>query len=215
MSIFYENIVKVDKRYYERVFDTETRKSSFNKIDIEPKVYIPAVNGEYTYFLDRSIKLAEKQFSNEVELNNWCKTMKDAGLPYYGKTTPKYQYVRDRFFYNNSVYVNNDHEMRIWQLDIEVSQEFGFPFPHESKAPVTLIQFYDTFDDRYYVIGYKEIEGHENPKDLERVEKYNEAYNFPKNTTYLRVSDEREMFSYFIRLISFPKHIYYFPMPHA
>lgn len=201
MSLFYENIVKIDKRYYERVFDTETKVSTFNKIEVQPKVYVPAVNGEYSYFLDKSLRLTEKQFSNEGEMNNWCKTMKDAGLPFYGKTTPKYQYVRDRFFYNDKVYVNNDHQMRVWQIDIEVSQEFGFPYPHESKAPVTLIQFHDNFDDRYYVIGYKDIEGLENPKDTERVLEYNKKYNFPENTTYLKVNDELEMFRYFIKLI--------------
>lgn len=202
MSIFYENITKVDSNYYERVFDTETRKSSFNKIDIEPYVYVPNMAGEYSYFLDKTLKLSEKRFSNESEMTKWCKTMKEAGLPYYGKTTPKYQYLRDNFYFDrDKKYVNNDHSMRIWQLDIEVSQEFGFPYPNEAKAPVTLIQFYDTFDDRYYVIGYKDIEGHEDPKDLDRVVEYNRKHGFPDNTTYLSVSSEAEMFKYFIKLI--------------
>ena len=201
MSILYENIIQIKQNYYERVFDTETHKSSFNKIDVTPKLYVPHPTGAFTYFLDKTIKLDEKVFENDSALYKWCRTMNDAGLPYYGKTTPKYQYVRDNFFYKDKVYINNDHKMRVWQIDIEVSQEFGFPYPHKSIAPVTLIQFHDSFDDRYYVIGYKDIEGHENPKDFERVVSYNKQYNFPENTTYLKVSDEIEMFRMFIKLI--------------
>lgn len=136
MSIFYENITKVDSNYYERVFDTETRKSSFNKIDIEPYVYVPNMAGEYSYFLDKTLKLSEKRFSNESEMTKWCKTMKESGLPYYGKTTPKYQYLRDNFYFDrDKKYVNNDHSMRIWHLDIEVSQTY-YKYHNNKKVRV-------------------------------------------------------------------------------
>lgn len=197
----YENIFKVKKDFYERVFDPNTRKSEFSKVEIQPSVYVPDDLGEFSYFLDNNIKLREMKFPNTNEMNSWCKTMKDIGKPYYGKTTPKYQYLRDKFYYQDGEYVNNDHDMRIWYLDIEVSQEFGFPFPSETKAPVTLIQVYDSFDDKYYVIGYEDIEGHENPKDIDRVREYNDKYGFPEKTTYLKVSDEKEMFRYFTKLI--------------
>jgi len=197
----YENIFSVKSDVYERLFDTETKKSEYNKIELKPSVYVKG-SGEYRYFLDKSVTLQEKKFDDVQGMNAWCKSMDDMGMEYYGKTTPKYQYLKDTYYFDkDKQYVNNDHDMRTWYIDIEVSQEFGFPFPNEAKAPVTLIQLYDSFDDKYYVIGYEDIEGHENPKDLARVKEYNSKYEFPDKTTYLRVSDEIEMYRYFMKLI--------------
>lgn len=199
--IQYENIFSVKNKHYERVFDTETKKSHFNEISIEPKVYVPDKNGKYTYFLDKTIKLSEKKFQSISDMNNQTKTMKESKITYFGKTTAKYQYLKEQFYFNNNEYVNNDHDMRTWYIDIEVSQEFGFPFPYESKAPVTLIQLYDNFDDKYYVIGYKKIDGLEDIRNISKCKESNLKYEFPENTVYLQVNSEVEMFNYFFKLI--------------
>jgi DNA polymerase elongation subunit (family B) len=200
MYMLYENVFNVKSKTYERVYNPDTKKSEIREINLTPTVYIPG-NGSLKYFLDKSISLTEKRFESAQDMNAWCKSMDEMNMPYFGKTTPKYQYIRDAYYFNNNQYVNNDHAMRIWYLDIEVSQEFGFPFPNEAKAPVTLIQIYDSFDDKYYIIGYKPIEGHEDPKNLERVKEYNAKYSFPEKTTYLQVNDEAEMFKYMFKLI--------------
>lgn len=202
--LLYENVFKVPgtDSDWERVFDTETKKSHFNKIQLKPKLYIPDSYGKYTYFLDKSVKLSAKEFDSQKSMSAWMKTMDDINSPYYGKTTPKYQYLRDTYYFNDkNEYVNNDHDMRIWYLDIEVSQEFGFPYPSEAKAPITLIQIYDNFDDKYYVLGYKDIEGFEDPRDIERCKEYSLKYDFPERTTYIKVDNERQLFEYFSRMI--------------
>ena len=200
--LLYENIFNVGSTFYERMFDTETKKSIFEKIDMTAKIYEPDPYGKFSYFLDKSIKLKEVEYTDLKEFVAVCKSKKEARIPYYGKTTPKYQYIRDNYYFDkDNKYFNNDHDMRIFYLDIEVSQEFGFPFPYEAKAPITLIQIYDNFDDRYYVVGYDNIIGHEDPKNIDRVKEYNKINDFPINTTYIKVQNEREMIDMFCKLI--------------
>ena len=200
---FYENIFKYGKdTYYERVFDTETKKSEYNKIQVKPYVYVPG-NGNMTYFLDKNIKLIRKDFNSEDEYMAWTRSMSDMQSPYYGKTTPKYQYLKDNYYYDKDMnYVNNDHEMRTWYLDIEVSQEFGFPFPHEAKAQVTLIQWYDNFDEKYYVIGKEAIDGYKDLKQLDTIRENNIKNKFPENTIFINAGNEKDMFKYFFKFIS-------------
>ena len=201
--LLYENVFKIPNSEieWERIYDTETNKSHFNKIQLNPKLYISHPYGKYRYFLDKSVKLEEKTFSSTKDMSIWMKSMDDINSPYYGKTTPKYQYIRDTYYFRDGEYVNNDHTMRIWYLDIEVSQEFGFPFPSEAKAPITLIQIYDNIDDKYYIFGYKDIEGFEDPRNLDRCKEACIKHGYPTNTTYVKVQDEMQLFEYFSRMI--------------
>jgi DNA polymerase elongation subunit (family B) len=198
----YENIFKYGKDvYFERVFDTETKKSTFLKSEVKPYVYIEG-DGDKQLFLDKSIQLQKKQFDSDSLCDAYCDSMKDMGMSYYGKSTYKYQYLKDKFYYDDDMNLNdNNHDMRTWYLDIEVGSSDGFPFPHEAKEAVTLIQFYDNFDDKYYVIGLKDIEGLEDPRNIDKCEEYNRKYEFPERTTFIKAKSEKHLFQIFIKMI--------------
>lgn len=89
--------------YFERVYDTELKKSFQRKINLPFEWYEEHPTGIYTYILDSDIKLEKRQGR-----------AKD-GRDQYGFLDPMYRNIRDNYW-NKDKY---NLKPRIWYLDIE------------------------------------------------------------------------------------------------
>ncbi|MCG7944976.1 MAG: hypothetical protein N0C84_01370 [Candidatus Thiodiazotropha taylori] len=68
------------------------------------------------------------------------------GFPYY-----QHQYILDN--YKDSVTKWDKNHIRVFNIDIEVSSDGGFPSPYEAPAPVTAISLYDSVEDKFVAFG--------------------------------------------------------------
>ena len=83
MKLF-ESAFNTKEGYFERVYNTETQKSEYNKIENYFEYYLDSVNGPYSYLLDTNRKLKKVLTKNPKEAMDQIVT-----------TNPIYRFIRD------------------------------------------------------------------------------------------------------------------------
>ncbi len=173
MKLF-ETAWKDNHYYYERVFDTETNQSTKRRINLTHEWYEESSRGDYSFILDRSVKLTKHQGNSRD------------GYGQYGFLDPIYRNIKDNYW-NKAGYNMNP---RVWHLDIETRvgvNSTGFPEPSKAQEEVVLIQIYDTVMEVMIVIGSRPW--------------YNEKeYVLPFKHQYIEVQDEVKLFETFFKI---------------
>lgn len=193
--LVYENVVQYKNGVLIREFDTDTKETFFKKENVIPELFIDDQNGEYKSFINQK-KLDKIEFDDIKDYRDTIKIYKSANRELYGRKNTAFEYI-----YNN--YPNpkeSIHETRTWFLDIEVTGEIDNNFdpklawrPNYAKQEITLIQFFDNFDNTYYILGLKDLE-----KELE-------VEDNTKKIKYIKFSNEKNLLLGFIRLMEIKK----------
>ena len=123
--------------FYERI--NKNGKSVYNKINVKPETYIEDPNGNYTYFLDNSIKL--KKINKKIDQKT------------YGSTNPGQITVRDKYWRpDNSLY---NYDANYWFLDIETTAYKKIDIENCPETIVT-IQIFDVSKKEVFLIYTKD-----------------------------------------------------------
>ena len=123
--------------FYERI--NKNGKSVYNKINVKPETYIEDPNGNYTYFLDNSIKL--KKINKKTDQKT------------YGSTNPGQIIVRDNYWRpDNSLY---NYDANYWFLDIETTAYKKIDIENCPETIVT-IQIFDVSKKEVFLIYTKD-----------------------------------------------------------
>lgn len=123
--------------FYERI--NKNGKSVYNKINAKPETYIEDPNGNYTYFLDNSIKL--KKINKKTDQKT------------YGSTNPGQITVRDNYWRpDNSLY---NYDANYWFLDIETTAYKKIDIENCPETIVT-IQIFDVSKKEVFLIYTKD-----------------------------------------------------------
>lgn len=123
--------------FYERI--NKNGKSVYNKINVKPETYIEDPNGNYTYFLDNSIKL--KKINKKTDQKT------------YGSTNPGQITVRDKYWRpDNSLY---NYDANYWFLDIETTAYKKIDIENCPETIVT-IQIFDVSKKEVFLIYTKD-----------------------------------------------------------
>jgi len=174
MQLF-ETSWKKDFEFYERVYDTDLKKSISRKIDNKYEWYEQKSSGIYSYILDKNMKLEKKLSSNPKE-----------GRDKYGFLDPLYKNIRDNYWGKDKYNLNT----RVWYLDIETrvgQNSTGFPVPEKAMEEICLMQFYDNLLGVMFVIGNREW-------------KHEADYKFDYTVKYIQCKDEIEILETFLAI---------------
>ena len=148
MKNFYTNVQSLGgKILYRGIRDGKRIKE---KIDYEPKLYLPATKHATHKSLDGS-PLVEKRFDSIYEAREYLK--KFDGIPgapkIYGNSRFEYAFIADE--HTEMVEWDQD-KIDVAIIDIEVGSENGFPDPYKAEEPITAIAW-KTLNGHMYVWG--------------------------------------------------------------
>lgn len=161
-------------------------KKFHEKESFEPSIYYEINSEEESSGIDGT-PLRKRTFETISEWYKFVNQNRDM-INLYGNIDPAYQYIAANYK-KNIDYKQTD--IRIWQLDIEVLSEEGFPYPHEAKWPIVSIAIYDTKRNEYLVICLKGYE-----YDTTRLK-------LNTNKVQIKVVDtEKELINTFVKLNS-------------
>jgi DNA polymerase elongation subunit (family B) len=97
----------------------------------------------------------KKEFSNYQNYYAFCK---DNHSVYENKIRPETQYLAEKYHH-----IPDDEipvpRLKIYNIDIEVAHEEGFPSPDKANYPVTVITIYDNFTEQSVTFGEKKFKG--------------------------------------------------------
>lgn len=145
MKLF-ESAFNTKEGYFERVYNTETQKSEYNKIENYFEYYLDSINGPYSYLLDTNRKLKKVLTKNPKE-----------AMDQIGTTNPIYRFIRDNVKQYNP-------EPRVFYLDIETRALGGFPDPKLAEQEITLIQILDSKTKNIFILGLRDWKEEEDYK---------------------------------------------------
>lgn len=174
----FETAWKEDYSFYERVYDTQLKKSIKRQIKLPYEWYEESSNGDYSYILDDKIKLTRHQGK-----------AKD-GRNHYGFIDPLYRNIKDNYWGKEQY----NQTPRTWYLDIETRvgqnpQSEGFPVPEKALEEVVLIQVYDSELNVMIVIG-------------SRPWYYEQDYALDFKHQYIETSNEIELFQTYFKIFA-------------
>jgi hypothetical protein len=106
MGKLFETAWSKDYVCYERVYNTDTKKSEVNVIKLSSEWYEEDSRGSYESILDNSVKLSKKQGNAKDGRNQW------------GFSDPIYRNIKDNYWHENQKDTYNKKPC-VWMLDIE------------------------------------------------------------------------------------------------
>jgi DNA polymerase elongation subunit (family B) len=170
----FETAFQKDFDFFERVYDTDLKRSIVRKIDSPYEWFEESSNGDYKSITDNSKKFVRKQGSSKQSRGQ------------AGVFDPIQRTIRDNYWkkaYNK--------DPRIFYADIEtrVGQHgfTGFPKPELANQEISLIQIFDNVSKTMFVFG-------------ERPWKFENQYKFDFNVKYILCSNENNIIDGFLAL---------------
>ena len=191
--IVYEDVFTFKNKVYIREFNTDTKEVIFKKESVVPRLFVKG-DGEYKSFIGE-FPLKEVKNKTFSEFKTALSSYKKSDIITYGRKNPAFEYI----FNNYPNPLECVHQFRTWYLDIEVTGEIDKSCknpkiawkPELANQEITLIQYYDSYDKKYYVLGLKDLE-----KPLEVTE---------KEIKYIKFSSEENLLKGFLKLIEYRK----------
>ena len=123
------------------------------EIEWAPYVYIKDKNGPVNT-IDGG-KASIKEFESYYDYSNFLKEDMDS---LENKVRPEIQFLSDRFYSIDDEKIKAPI-LRIFNLDIEVHSDDGFPHPEEANNPIVLVSIYDSIDKKATTFGLKKYNG--------------------------------------------------------
>lgn len=173
MKLF-ESSWKQEFDFYERVYDTELKKSIKRQIDNKYEWYVPKSNGLYTCILDDNVRLEKVKSSSPKE-----------GRDKYGFSEPIYSNIRDNYA-KDSKY---NMKPRIWYIDIETRSIGLFPEPSRADQEITLMQFYDSELNVMFCLGTRDW-------------KHEKDYQFDYPVKYIKCDNEIHLIETYLNIFA-------------
>ena len=175
MELF-EATFRVGYEYFERVYDTDLKKSVQRKVTTPAEWYEENSKGLYSAILDDNVKLEKRQGR-----------AKD-GRSHHGFLDPMYRNIRDKYWGQDKY----NMEPRIWYLDIETrvgTCSSGFPVPEKALEPISMFQIFDTKTNVMFVLGVRDW-------------KHEADYEFDYQVKYLNCHNEIQLIETFLDLFA-------------
>jgi len=169
----FETAFVKDYESYERLYDSELKKSIVRKIDLTSEWFEESPNGNYVSITDKNKRFNKHQGHGK---KSWGKD---------GVFTPIERKIRDTYWGKN--YNKNP---RIFYLDIETrtgTVTSGFPKPEDALEPISLMQIYDNISNTMFIFG-------------EREWKYEKLYEFDYDVKYYKCENELHIIEGFLKL---------------
>lgn len=182
---YYTNIVRrSDKLLIRGIKNGEEVR---DKVRYEPTLYVEH-HKEYGYKTLYGKNLKPIEFSNMNEAWEFAAEHKNSNLTVYGFPRFESQYSLENF--GNAVDKWNKKDLRVFNIDIEVTSTEGFPEAKDAAYPVTAICIHDSKIDKFVTFGLKGEWKEEDsilPEDIK------------SRVVYVNCKTETELFSKFLQ----------------
>lgn len=146
---WYANVRRVGDDLVIRGFDAQG-KEVFEKNQYSPTLFVEHTK-DYGYYSIYGDKLKPIQFLTMNEASDFAKQHRDSNLTVYGNPNFYNQYIIENF--SNSVDLWKKECIRIFNIDIEVTSNEGFPTPDKAAYPITAICVHDSKTDKFVTFG--------------------------------------------------------------
>lgn len=177
MAKSYVNVYQHDANHL-RCLYIEDGVAKDESIKFKPFLGVHATSSENTKWQDMFKKPAKViVFDSIMAMRNWKKE-NDVGLEILGDIKPEVQYIATQYRHEIPIQKKG---MEIWNIDIEVFCESGFPHANLAQHPVNAITIQHMVDGRYTVIS-----------DVNYTSKHD-------NVTYIRCHDEQHILTTFVK----------------
>lgn len=159
----YENVFSIKDKIYIREFDTETKETFFNETKIKIPVFYPSESGEFKAYerFGKNTQLIKKELDFFTFLQE-KKLFKESGRQLYGRENLAFEWI----YQNYPEPMKCVHDFRTWYFDIEVTGALDSNSklseawkPEFAQQEITLIQAYDTFENKFLVWTLKDYSG--------------------------------------------------------
>lgn len=146
---FYTNITRLGNAIGIR--GIRNGKDFWFKENYEPVVYLEneAENFGYTNLYGKNLKPIK--FDSLRELKQFTDSHKGSNLKIYGFPHYHSQYALENYI--DSVDKFDKSKIRVFNIDIEVTSNAGFPDPKEANYPITALCLYDSVADKFVTFG--------------------------------------------------------------
>lgn len=193
MAFLFEAAFSKDWDNFERVYDTELKRTVVRQIYTKPEYFVQSAptnpRAHYKFILD-SDKVFEK-----------CNTPKKGMRQEYGFQDSINNHIRDYYWARNESDTKYNLNARYWCVDIESRSgvvEPGFPVPHKALEEITMFQIYDSELETLILLGTKDW------KDKEQyIEKFHEKYTGSeavKGVKFMNCKDELNLIKTYFHL---------------
>jgi DNA polymerase elongation subunit (family B) len=154
---WYASVSRVGDDLYVRGFDEDGKEVS-ESIPYTPTLYVEHhKNYGYRSIYGKNLKPIE--FHSIKEATEFADQHKNSNLKLYGNPNYHSQYIIENF--SDSVDLWKRKDIRVFNIDIEVTSTEGFPTPDKAAFPITAICIHDSKSDRFVTFGYNETLGQE------------------------------------------------------
>lgn len=157
------------------------------RVHYEPTLYVEHAN-DYGYRNVYGQNLKPISFDNMYEATKFAGEHKDSNLTLYGFPHFHNQYILENL--SDSIDKFDKTKVRVWNIDIEVTSDEGFPDAASAAYPITALCVYDNIEDTFYTFGIGEWISSQSilPEDIvDKVE-------------YFECESEFDLMSKFVRL---------------
>lgn len=151
---FYTFIQTLGNKVLVRGVDSERGLDFIKREEYQPTMYIEGKKGPTPWKTLDETPVYEVKPGSIKETRDFISQYQGVGgFNIYGNDNYALQYTCDTW--PNQVDYDIS-KLRIWNFDIEVDSENGFPYPHIAEGVVNAITVYDSIDDTYYTWGLGE-----------------------------------------------------------
>ena len=173
-------------------------KEIMRKLRYEPTLYVKHHKDiDYGFENVYGEKLKPIHFPTMADATGFATEHKDSNLTVYGFPGYQSQYVLEN--YSDTVDKFDRDQIRVFNIDIEVTSDQGFPNATDAEFPVTAICIHDSITDKFVTFGLGKWAKQESILENELISK----------VIYIECENEHQLLSKFLRFWtdSFPNVI--------
>jgi len=124
-------------------------RANFRAKEFAPTLLVPTSNTHTEFHDERGNNLEKLEIDSVADAKEFIDQYKDvSGFQIYGSSNWTSQYITDKY---PGEFAYDVTKIRLFNFDIEVASDEGFPYPEDAKYPVISIALHDSMTDRYYV----------------------------------------------------------------
>jgi DNA polymerase elongation subunit (family B) len=184
MIKWYANVSRIGDNLLVRGFNANGEEVH-DKVPYEPTLYVEHTR-DYGVKNIYGQNLKPVNFSSMSEAAEFGKQHKGSNLKLYGSPFFAGQYCLENF--SDTVDIWNKKSIRVFNIDIEVMSNDGFPEPKDAQFPITAICVHDSKFDKFFVFGDGKWQAENSELSKELVDR----------VVYVQCSSEQELMRKFM-----------------